>query len=120
MSYATTRRQKDCYDYIAACLQDTGVPPSFDEMKDALGLRSKSGIHRIIIALEERGKIVRLPNRARSITLADENLFLRLPAELTSRLTTIADKHGISVTEAATRAIVHGLTFAWMSDTVAT
>lgn len=119
MSYATTRRQKDCYDFIAARIAETGISPSFDEMADALGLRSKSGIHRIITALVERGKIVRLPNRARSIALADDNLFLRLPAELTSRLTMIADKHGISVTEVATRAIVHGLTFAWMSETVA-
>lgn len=118
MSYAMTRKQKEAYDYIAACLQDTGVPPSFQEITDALGLRSKSGTHRIITALEERGKIVRLPNRARSIALADDNLFLRLPAELTSRLTMIADANHLSVTEVATRAIVHGLTFAWMSDKV--
>lgn len=109
MSYAMTRRQKDCYDYIAACLQDTGVPPSFDEMKDALGLRSKSGVHRIIAALEERGKIVRLRNRARSISIADDNLFLRLPAELTSQLTIIADATRRSVPEVATEAIVHWL-----------
>lgn len=112
MSYATTRRQKDCYDYIVACLQDTGVPPSFDEMKDALGLRSKSGVHRIITALVERGKIVRLPNRARSIALADDNLFLRLPAELTTRLSLIAEFNRLSVSEVATRYIVHGLALA--------
>lgn len=46
-----------------------GVTPSFEEMKNALGLRSKSGIHRIVQALEERGAIVRLPNRARAIGL---------------------------------------------------
>src|SRR5205807_3441392 len=48
-------------------LKEAGVPPSFDEMKDALDLRSKSGIHRLITALEERGFIRRLPNRARAI-----------------------------------------------------
>jgi repressor LexA len=48
-------------------LKESGVPPSFDEMKDALDLRSKSGIHRLITALEERGFIRRLPNRARAI-----------------------------------------------------
>lgn len=109
MSYATTRRQKDCYDYIAACLQDTGVPPSFDEMKDALGLRSKSGVHRIITALEERGKIVRLPNRARSIAIADDNLFLRLPAELASQLSEASLAVGLSVPDLVTRAVIHWL-----------
>jgi repressor LexA len=48
-------------------LKESGVPPSFDEMKDALDLRSKSGIHRLITALEERGFIRRLPNRARAV-----------------------------------------------------
>jgi len=53
--------------FIHERLTETGVPPSFDEMKDALDLRSKSGIHRLITALEERGFIRRLPNRARAI-----------------------------------------------------
>ena len=48
-------------------MKETGIPPSFDEMKDALDLRSKSGIHRLITALEERGFIRRLPNRARAL-----------------------------------------------------
>lgn len=107
MSYAMTRMQKNCYDFIAYRLRKTGVPPSFQEMSDHLGLRSKSSVHRLVTALEERGKIVRLPNRARSITLADDNLFLRLPAELTSQLSVIADATGMSITEVATRAIVH-------------
>ncbi len=51
---------------MSGCKED-GVPPSFDEMKDALDLRSKSGIHRLIMALEERGFIRRLPNRARAL-----------------------------------------------------
>jgi repressor LexA len=53
--------------FIHERLKESGVPPSFDEMKDALDLRSKSGIHRLITALEERGFIRRLPNRARAI-----------------------------------------------------
>lgn len=112
MSYPLTRQQKACYDFIAARMAETGVSPSFQEMNDHLGLHSKSGIHRIILALIERGKIVRLPNRARSITLADDNLFLRLPAELTTRLSMIAEANRLSVSEVATRYIVHGLTLA--------
>src|ERR671918_2782482 len=62
-----TEKQKELLLFIHARMQDKGVPPSFDEMKDALDLRSKSGIHRLITALEERGFIRRLPNRARAI-----------------------------------------------------
>ena len=62
-----TRKQSELLRFIHERLKETGVPPSFDEMKDALFLRSKSGIHRLIIALEERGFIRRLPNRARAI-----------------------------------------------------
>jgi repressor LexA len=62
-----TRKQFELLRFINERLKETGVPPSFDEMKDALDLRSKSGIHRLITALEERGFIRRLPNRARAI-----------------------------------------------------
>ena len=62
-----TRKQHDLLMFIHGRLQELGVPPSFDEMKDALDLRSKSGIHRLITALEERGFIRRLPNRARAL-----------------------------------------------------
>jgi len=62
-----TRKQFELLRFIHDRLKETGVPPSFDEMKDALDLRSKSGIHRLITALEERGFIRRLPNRARAI-----------------------------------------------------
>jgi repressor LexA len=62
-----TRKQYELLMYIHQRVRETGVPPSFDEMKDALDLRSKSGIHRLITALEERGFIRRLPNRARAI-----------------------------------------------------
>jgi repressor LexA len=62
-----TKKQLDLLEFIHTRLQATGVPPSFDEMKTALDLRSKSGIHRLITALEERGFIRRLPHRARAI-----------------------------------------------------
>jgi repressor LexA len=68
-----TRKQLELLLFINERLKESGVPPSFDEMKDALDLRSKSGIHRLITALEERGFIRRLPNRARALVV------LRLP-----------------------------------------
>ncbi len=72
-----TRKQSELLRFIHERLQEDGVPPSFDEMKDALDLRSKSGIHRLIMALEERGFIRRLANRARAIEV------LRLPESAT-------------------------------------
>jgi repressor LexA len=71
-----TRKQHDLLQFIQARLQRDGVPPSFDEMKEALDLRSKSGIHRLITALEERGFIRRLAHRARAIEI------VRLPDSL--------------------------------------
>ena len=62
-----TRKQFELLRFIQERLRESGVPPSFDEMKDALDLKSKSGIHRLIMALEERGFIRRLPNRARAL-----------------------------------------------------
>ncbi len=62
-----TRKQYELLMFIHQRLTEAGIPPSFDEMKDALDLKSKSGIHRLITALEERGFIRRLPNRARAL-----------------------------------------------------
>ena len=62
-----TKKQRDLLEFIHKRVQKDGVPPSFDEMKEALDLRSKSGIHRLITALEERGFIRRLAHRARAI-----------------------------------------------------
>lgn len=62
-----TPKQKQLLLFINARIEATGVPPSFDEMKEALDLKSKSGIHRLIMALEERGFIRRLPHRARAL-----------------------------------------------------
>jgi len=64
-----TRKQLDLLNFIHRRVQREGVPPSFDEMKEALNLRSKSGIHRLITALEERGFIRRLAHRARAIEI---------------------------------------------------
>lgn len=62
-----TSKQKQLLLYIHGSIKETGISPSFDEMKDALNLASKSGIHRLISALEERGFIRRLPHRARAL-----------------------------------------------------
>src|SRR4028118_1464395 len=64
-----TRKQHELLLYIHKHLGDTGVSPSFGEMKDALDLKSKSGVHRLISALEERGFIRRLANRARALAV---------------------------------------------------
>lgn len=62
-----TRKQHELLRFIQARLEDSGISPSFEEMKEALDLKSKSGVHRLISALEERGFIRRLPNRARAL-----------------------------------------------------
>ncbi|MEK9724295.1 MAG: transcriptional repressor LexA [Rhodospirillaceae bacterium] len=68
-----TRKQYELLTFIDKTLRDTGISPSYDEMKEALDLKSKSGIHRLITGLEERGFIRRLPHRARALEV------LRLP-----------------------------------------
>ena len=76
-----TLKQKELLLYIHDRLQKVGVPPSFDEMKEALDLKSKSGIHRLITALEERGFIRRLQHRARAIEV------IKLPENSTEQIT---------------------------------
>lgn len=76
-----TEKQKELLLFIHERMQDSGVPPSFDEMKEALDLKSKSGIHRLITALVERGFIRRLPHRARAIEV------IRLPENATETRT---------------------------------
>ena len=70
-----TRKQNQLLLFIQDKLEESGISPSFEEMKDALGLKSKSGVHRLISALEERGFIRRLPHRARALEI------LKLPSE---------------------------------------
>ena len=71
-----TKKQRELLLFIHERLKNDGIPPSYEEMKLALGLHSKSGIHRLVNALEERGFLKRLPNRARAIEI------LRLPETL--------------------------------------
>lgn len=71
-----TRKQHELLMFIHERVRETGVPPSFDEMKDALDLKSKSGIHRLVTALVERGFLKRLEKRARAIEI------LRLPENI--------------------------------------
>jgi repressor LexA len=80
-----TRKQHELIRYIQAKLEETGVSPSFEEMKEALDLKSKSGVHRLISALEERGFIRRLPNRARALEV------LKQPEDVTSKAPARAD-----------------------------
>jgi repressor LexA len=70
-----TRKQHELLMFIHERIKESGVSPSFDEMKDALDLASKSGIHRLITALEERGFVRRLPHRARALEV------VKLPEE---------------------------------------
>ena len=74
-----TKKQYQLLTFIHQTLRGSGISPSYDEMKEALGLKSKSGIHRLITGLEERGAIRRLPHRARALEV------LRLPETWTLR-----------------------------------
>jgi repressor LexA len=74
-----TRKQHELIRFIQVRLEETGVSPSFEEMKEALDLKSKSGVHRLISALEERGFIRRLPNRARALEV------LRQPEDVNAK-----------------------------------
>ena len=74
-----TRKQHELIRFIQIRLEETGISPSFEEMKEALDLKSKSGVHRLISALEERGFIRRLPNRARALEV------LRQPEDITTK-----------------------------------
>jgi repressor LexA len=67
-----TAKQHELLRFIQRKLEETGISPSFEEMKDALDLKSKSGVHRLISALEERGFLRRLPNRARALEVLRE------------------------------------------------
>lgn len=81
-----TRKQHELIRFIQVKLEETGISPSFEEMKEALDLKSKSGVHRLISALEERGFIRRLPNRARALEV------LRQPDDVSAKVSTPAPK----------------------------
>ena len=87
-----TQKQVQLLEFIQKRMARDGVPPSFDEMKDALDLRSKSGIHRLVTALEERGFIRRLPHRARALEIGAHEVFdsgERLPAKVDAVMETV-------------------------------
>jgi repressor LexA len=88
-----TRKQHELLMFIHERLKEAGVPPSFDERKEALDLRSKSGIHRLITALEERGFIRRLPHRARALEI------LKLPESMSPSLSSATRGFSPSVIE---------------------
>lgn len=90
-----TRKQQELLFFINERLNEGGVSPSFDEMKDALGLKSKSGIHRLITGLEERGFIRRLPHRARALEV------LRLPEKPAPKARTAAAAASVATTPPA-------------------
>ena len=68
-----TRKQKELFDYLSKYLAKNHISPSFEEMKIAVNLKSKSGIHRLISSLEERGFIKRLKHKARAMEIVDKN-----------------------------------------------
>jgi repressor LexA len=86
-----TRKQHELIRFIQTRLEDTGVSPSFEEMKEALDLKSKSGVHRLISALEERGFIRRLPNRARALEV------LKQPEDVTSKAPVRTDDNVVTL-----------------------
>ena len=101
-----TKKQHELLLYIHGHLGDHGVSPSFDEMKDALGLKSKSGIHRLITGLVERGFIRRLPHRARAVEV------LRLPEDMPKAAGTTGGRFAPRVIEGDFGGSLHGATVA--------
>jgi len=104
MSYGLTRRQHECLSFITGYIHENGYPPSFDNIKDGMGLRSKSGVHRLLGGLEARGLIRRLPNRSRSIMLATDAPFhVFLPPAIEQTLRYVAEWGGVSPEELITK-----------------
>lgn len=95
-----TRKQHELLRFIQVRLEESGISPSFEEMKEALDLKSKSGVHRLISALEERGFIRRLPNRARALEV------LRQPEDATSKPAKASDAVSVISRPARTAPLV--------------
>ena len=91
-----TAKQHELIRFIQQRLEETGISPSFEEMKEALDLKSKSGVHRLISALEERGFIRRLPNRARALEV------LRQPEDSTPAARKAKNDNVVDLRRAAT------------------
>ena len=71
MHYGLTPRQRETLDFVRAYIESRGYSPTYDEVKDAIGLYSKSGVHRLITGLCERGALWRIKNRHRSLCVTD-------------------------------------------------
>lgn len=99
-----TPRQRDLLEFIGAYGDRTGCSPSFEEMSSALGGMSKSGIHRLVVALEERGFIRRFPNRARSIDVTNREP--TLPTDLERSVALVCEALQIDRREFEKRAAV--------------
>ena len=69
-----TKKQKELFDYLKEYISNNQISPSFEEMKEAVNLKSKSGIHRLISSLEERGFIKRLKHKARAMEIVDKEI----------------------------------------------
>jgi repressor LexA len=94
-----TAKQHELIRFIQERLEETGISPSFEEMKEALDLKSKSGVHRLISALEERGFLRRLPNRARALEV------IREPGDTTpARAAALAGDNVVALGQPAQRA----------------
>ena len=91
MSYGMTQRMSDCLAFIELRWARDGIAPSMDEIKTHLGLKSKSGVHRLIVSLEERGLICRLIGRARALfPTRQKQISILLPDEVDQRLRVVA------------------------------
>jgi repressor LexA len=97
-----TRKQRELLKFIQEKLGETGISPSFDEMKEALGLKSKSGVHRLITGLEERGFIKRLPHRARALDV------VRLPEDQTAKAAAQASRPAAGEDRRASLNVIRG------------
>jgi len=86
-TYSLTDKQSAALDFIRGYIEDHGKSPSFDEIKDGLGIKSKSGVHRLVTALVERGHLVRMPNRARTLALPNVGASSAHDMHLVSALT---------------------------------
>jgi repressor LexA len=117
-----TRKQYELLMFIHERVRESGIPPSFDEMKDALDLKSKSGIHRLITALEERGFLRRMEKRARALEIVklpdnvSETLRPATTRSQAQRLSPAAGRHGRSESRSVADARVAGSPRRAMSD----
>ena len=92
-----TKKQAELLTFLKTATADTDICPSFDEMREALNLKSKSGIHRLISGLEERGYIRRLPNKARSIEILQPSTAPAIPiaAQIAQKVAAQVDVNAI-------------------------